>query len=655
MKRILGLIGVLGFFAGVCSAQGTTFESWAAYVSAAVTPPSSVVYQTGDNSNTWTAPNGSTVKLIVKVPHNSVAAVPLGAYTPGTDARPVFDAALATVKANGASALTIPAATYTFTTNEPGYTAQLVLSGLSNVTIDGAGSTFIFKQGSSTGIYIEKCASVELANITIQYDLGRNMTYVGQVTSSAPYELHALTGNQYPLTSADAHISKMVPYSGTASAPYLLGGIDVKPGTTTYDSATGGIANTAITSAMAGLSYVIFEDSTGGDAIEIKDAPQNGTLQTHDITINNVTINSGPGMGIVALGLARGLTVESSHIVAASPNVVSTEYDGIHIGQAGGDVFLSGNTISQQGDDGINLAFPVQFAYSMNSAGTQVGLANLSRLIQAGDTLSFFDRQNNYLGSTTVSGTPTPVNPCPTTPINLQSPNNYTPCEVVNLTSAVPNFVPANFVAGNLYVRDDNLIGGRMAVVGNTVENCNCHGVLAQVPNTVVQSNHFINTKGNAIRLLSNLGEYYTFQEGAGAINVAVRYNSVDVAGIDADFPGSSSNPYAGISAIGVWANGYLTGAITGGVTTNMMNYYVDISGNAVSHADQDCIMVNSTESVTINSNQCLDDNLTTLGSPSIYLYYSNTGSLSSNTESGSNTGPITFNHAPNFTGQTTY
>jgi hypothetical protein len=166
------------------------------------------------------------------------------------------------------------------------------------------------------------------------------------------------------------------------------------------------------------------------------------------------------------------------------------------------------------------------------------------------------------------------------------------------------------------------------------------------------ESNTFNYTLGNAIRLLSNLGAYDVYQEGVGAINVSVQSNTITGTGTDSDFPGGG-DPYAAISSVGVWANGYLDGEINSGVTTQMVNYYVNIENNVVNSANQDCVLINSTENANVISNQCNDTNLATDGSPSIYLYYSNTGSIESNTRT--DTGPITVSHAPNFTVQTTY
>jgi hypothetical protein len=207
--------------------------------------------------------------------------------------------------------------------------------------------------------------------------------------------------------------------------------------------------------------------------------------------------------------------------------------------------------------------------------------------------------------------------------------------------------LPSPFVANQVYIRDMDLGGSRMAVVGNTISNCQCHGILAQNPNTLVDSNSIGPIRNSAIRVQTFMGIPQTFQEGVGGINVLVSNNNVASTGIDTDLPGGSSIPYAAISSYGAWANGL--------ISTYPANKWVNFTGNTVSDSDQDCIMVANTETSNVTSNACKYDNVTTTGSPSIYLYYSDTVNVQSNTRLGTSTGPITESHTTNYTIQSTY
>lgn len=623
---------------------GAGFSGYAAAASADNLSPVTAV--AGDATLSWVAPDSRSITLTVQAPHplSNAPTVTLVPPAAGADARPAFDTAIAAVKSQHAGKLVIPQGTYTFGTTHSGcpVTCFLYLSGLTDVTIDGQGSTFIFSQ-PQIGIYIDTSIRMELANIVVQYSVGRHLAFVGTMSTTTPY---TLTAQNTTITASDViGYMEQVTYNATSKTiQSVVGGARYNGLSTRVFNHANGMTDASFTSAMAGLTFLVVEDTNAGHAIIIKDAPQSGAQQTSDITMNNITVNSSPDMAFAVLGLKRGLLIENSAVTPAllqaatgtTPaiyDIISSEADGIHITQAGGDVYLNNNTIANQVDDAINLAFPVQLVNTIDTTNTQINLANFSRMIQSGDTLAFFDRLNNYLGSATVVGTPTVD--------NTNCPSGYTPCDTVVINNPVTGLVAGGFV------RDMNLIGGRMAVTGNTIQNCQCHGVLAQDPNVLVQNNTITNTAGNGIRALTFVGYSYLFQEGTGAINVLINNNNVSSPGFDADVPGGSSNSYAGISVYGAWSNGY---------TSAPSNTYVNVTNNTVTSAQQDCLMVSSSTNVNLTGNTCNSDDLATAaGTPSILVQSSNTVNVQQNVRSGTLTGGIKVTGSSNVTTQTNY
>jgi hypothetical protein len=186
------------------------------------------------------------------------------------------------------------------------------------------------------------------------------------------------------------------------------------------------------------------------------------------------------------------------------------------------------------------------------------------------------------------------------------------------LERAVPG-ADARSVARNIA-----LISSRFFVAGNTIERCHCHGLLVQLPNGVVERNTFRRLAYNAIRLLTDIGAW---NEGVGAFNVAVRNNVISGTGIDTSLP----MPWAAISAYG--------GVRGGVVASEPVNQDIEISGNTVTDAQQGCITVASSRSVSVKGNTCNRTNLRKPGQASINVFKAEGVALDKNTRSGPTTG----------------
>jgi len=590
----------------------TTQQQWMSDVSQQNTSPVTAV--SGDAQLSWTAPDTRTINVVVKAPAPAAGAptVTMGSVPTGADARPYFDAALSLAASEHAGLLAIPTGTYTFKSLGTGSLGHLQILGQSDLVIDGQGSTLIFTQNAN-GVVIDTSQRVELTNFTIQYSLPTQMYWIGTMSSTTPYTITPIAG--YTVTSADT-IGHMVQYN-PATSSFVHGNVAVYSPASLAFTGTG-FTSSSFNSSDAGKTFMVFDHYYGGVAINIE--TYNAPSQMQDITLNNITINSGPGMAIFAYGVQRGLGIWNSHILPAAGSLISTEYDAINIPYVGGDIYIHDNVIGYEGDDALNLnnlMLPV-----VSTSGTSLVLGQYSRFVQQNDLLSFFDASNTFLGMAQVTAPP------------------------VALGGLNWSFTLSNSVSGvttSSIVRDMNLVNSRTAVVNNTIENCQCHGMLIQDPNVLVQGNTLNNTLADGIKLITNVG---SFKEGTGAINVLVQNNTINTTGIDADIPNTSF--YGGI---------YVYGGTNSGLTSTVSNQYINIQNNTISNTDQDCIVVASAQYVNVTSNQCVSNNLTTSGSPSIYILKSNNVTVSGNTRTGTSTGAISVDSTTtsNITVQSTY
>jgi hypothetical protein len=581
----------------------SSFLEWTNIASAQNISPATA--EPGDHVKHWTAPDGRTIRLVVKIPHprDTATSVTLPPVPMGEDARPYFDAALAQVRNQQAAKLIIPKATYTFKTTGRSALGHLLLQNLSDLTIEGNGATLVFSQ-NQPGIYVNTSQRLKISGLTLEFSLQtsslgkievRNGEKALVIDSASP-----VSGRDsvYYLTEFDRSTKKWVqggqrvilPPGAATPAAYL--------GEQAYTSA-------AFKNLTPGRSFAVFHHWYGGVAVKIDGSP--GPGQTEDIVLDALSIHSAPGMGILAYGMKRGLAILNSTIAPKpeSPSPVSTNYDGIHVLLGGGDILIANNHISGQGDDGINLNNPVHPIVSVSGDGRTMVMSKYSRFISAGDSLAFFGN-GRYLGQAQVVASPKAMGG-----LNYQ----------LSLSQAVPG-VNTSSVA-----RDITLIASRFFVGGNTIERCHCHGMLVQLPNGLVQENTFRELSYNALRLLTDIGSW---NEGVGAINVIVNKNTISDTGVDSSL---GPMPWAAISAYG--------GARGGVVAAEPVNRFIDISDNTISDAQQACITVASSISVTVTNNTCNATNLRKPGQASMNVFNAKNVTLSRNRRSGPSTGPI--------------
>gem|GEM_PF-1218994 len=554
------------------STVANRFDAWSQALAGALNSPALEARRPDDLYHQWAGVDGATVRLLVRQPElpaqaSTLTIKPIAA---DADARPVFEKAMATLRGGGIRRLVVEPGVYNFRSLSQAR-AHWVIEKLRDVDIVGSGATLNFHQ-DSMGIWLEQSQRVRLQGFTLNYALRtsslgtvklENGKRVLEIDPAFPV---TNTTKVFQLQEIDAATKTFVPGGGRLI--FLPGAADpatwVRP--QTYSSPLLDKFGLNV-----GARFGVLHQYYGGVPIRIDGQP--GAQQTEDITLSKLRILAAPGMGVTVRGVRRGMALVDSVFEPPTDgsNYLSTNWDGIHVLQIGGDLLIRGNRFSGMMDDAINVVgTPVHIVDAVDRDKREVVLSNYSRFVLAGQDLAFFDNNANLLGSARVRS----ISPL-ATDVNRHR---------ISL-DALPNGV-----APQQGVRSLQLAAARYLVSDNLIEKCSCHAILVQAANGLVQNNTVRSINRNAIRVLTSLSSW---REGVGGFNVAVRRNSIDNTGFDdaLDLPWSAISVY---------------GESGGRVSPGLVNRGVEISGNSLRNLRQGCITVANTQSAVIKQNLCL-------------------------------------------------
>jgi hypothetical protein len=549
----------------VSTPDPSAFASWYTEITAQHLSPDSPV--TGDLTSTWTGADGNPIQVVVSAPKpTSGTTVTLSAIS--GDNAPAITAALATLGKAGGGTLILNAGVYSLgssTSTSP----FLAISGLHDITISGPGATLLF-MAWQTGIKISNSQRIRFAGLTFRYANPAIITGTIQKYGSGL----SVALNPAQLQTTGALTIYQVTTLNSTGPGYAITGNRLLLGTTgaSFTALGSGIyTNTQLTGFNVGDKVAVKLTYYGGSSATVTDTA--GITASSDIIFDTVTVANGPGFGLSESRMGRGFAVVNSQLkpITAADGTTSIAYDGIHLSGLTGDVLIQNNQISGQGDDGINLASSISIVTQQDATGAYH--ISAAGNIVTGEKIALFDANLNYLGNGTE------VSRLATNPVDGTS--------AVTLSGTIPNGSSAAFA------REEAILGSRYAVIGNTISNCDCHGVLAQLPNGLVSGNTFSGLRYNAIRLLTSAA----FLEGTGAANVLVTNNTISNTGADSQ----TGFVWSAISAYGVLAS--TSGAL--GMTPLPVNGTLSITGNTVQNTQDACITVGDTETATVQGNTC--------------------------------------------------
>jgi hypothetical protein len=523
---------------------------------------SPVVAVAGDLTQAWIGADGRASSLVVRMPRTAgKPTVSIAVPAASADATPLFQAALAQLRKAGGGILKVAPGEYHFRTasTEQANTAHLLLYQLSDVDIQASGASFVF-EGAYDGVFIQDSQRVrilgaKMRDARVLSGTGRMRTVNGvlQLQLDQPLPANVTINWVQPMNEG-----------ATRSWPQVQSRTIIAPGAEQPVKVDERTFTSPLFKTLKDGQYVAVKFAYYGNrAVYVRDSYKG---MSEDIVLDGIHIGSIGGIGILVKTRGRGIAVQNSSISADAGRPYSTDYDGIHVVAAAGDILIRGNSIAHTGDDQINLR---SIIHKATPAGTNSAtLTNDARMIRVGDEVAFFNKAGEYLGRRIVNAAP---------PIG-------------NSDTVTFGFAPGEPFNEAAYARVVNLTPRRFAIVNNTMADSAGRGVLIQIPTGVIQNNVMRGLPRTAIRMLTSFDPWL---EGAGAINVRITGNTFDSGGAELGL-----NYVTGIiTALGE--------VISAKIPTNMQNGPIKIDNNKFTAPRAACIAIYNTQGIIQESNDC--------------------------------------------------
>lgn len=512
----------------------------------------------------WQSVRGPTIDVVVRQPYTPKIKKYLVSCpnSEQADASEFVKEELAYAKRAGANNIAFSPCTYNFRSLSGDGLGHLYLAGLKDVVIDGAGSKFVFHL-NKPGIYIDGCVRLQIKNVNLSY--GFVSTSVGRVKDTQfgkglelaePYQ--AAADSVFELTELrDSQLS------------WIKGGQRLILNPKMQESLTRGVDGVFYSkhfnSLKSGARFFVSHYWYGGQAIYMGGSGRQPVNE--DVSIVGSKIYSTPGVAIAVEELKRGVAIISNAITPSSDgiSVGSAAWDGIHVSQSGGDVLIKDNEISGVGDDAINISNHVHEVVEIDFEKKDLTLARYVKSIRAGQHFYIFGKngipyaKGEFMRAQEVDGGKR-------VKVNL-------------------NRMPDRLRLGDA-VRVVDFLSSRVAVIGNNIHDCACHGLLLQIPNAIVSNNAFTRTRQNPIRLLADVAKWY---EGVGVLNATIVSNTIEDTGLDDE-------------RLRAWGAISLYAGVEGQA---FINADVSIEGNKMRGVSQDCLHIANSQRVNISNNSC--------------------------------------------------
>jgi hypothetical protein len=433
-------------------------------------------------------------------------------------------------KAQGASKLLIPAGTYYLARS-----TAISLNGLQDLTIDGQGSTLIFRQLTNNGCAFlqQNNDRIVIKNLILDWDWAyKPIASLGVVSNlSADKKQCDIT---FPdLDATQTALTRVIPWTkifqmdGTHLVREIPGIYSVPGGTTIAATGTGNVLHVTFPSAtplVEGETYCIRHLYYEMACFKILD-------DTH-LTYDAVEIRSFPGMGWLFEAGIHDWQIVNSHIRRApgGRTPLTTSADGIHVTESEGNFIIKNSTFTGCGDDVINLHDNVYQAVATPDTANpaKLTLANCPsyrlRLV-AGDTVQFYDPDYGHLNNSA-----TPV----TRVVASVTSNNSIPETVITFTQALPSPLSPQAI-----VRNARFDTANVRIAGCQFLYTNGHGILLSTRNTTVENCYFRDVFSTPIQFEANIVQPL-WSEGTGASNVVVRNNTFENNNREGDSDGAA-------------------------------------------------------------------------------------------------------------------
>lgn len=425
-----------------------------------------------------------------------------GLSTTSKDNTDAFNLALYFCKENPDSKMVIPKGRYVFNN-----AAKLKAYNLENVIIDGQGAEFIFQ---NTGFFeIRYCETLLIKDLVIDWDWdhSRPANLLKVKDKGLNYvDLEFVEVDNINLE--DVTFYTLNQFDSETLTPGTANGMEFWEGSVT-PTRTEKVANNVIRaygmqaqySLQVGTYYLQRNFACISHAFD--------TTESHNVTFSGLKVYSAPGMAFV-------FGIESSHIfidhcfVGIRPGEedkrhISTQADGLHCLNTGGNIWVEGCDFSYMGDDAINIHDNVGVILDVLSSKSVLVQNNL--LCEVGDTICFLSDDYTPIGFTAKI---TDKAPGSNNSWRLEFDKELT--RDVKVNGIVYN---TKFDSSKYYIHDSYF-------------HCNrARGILAQASDGVIEDCRFYRIQGAAIRVVTEIASGL-WSEGTGVDTLVVRNNTFD-------------------------------------------------------------------------------------------------------------------------------
>ncbi len=509
--------------------------------------------------------------------------------------------AIAAAKSQHAATLSFPTGTYRFWS-----TSWILFQNVSDLTIDGQGSTFIFENINSNGYAIDFLTSQRcvIKNLYMDWDWSvEPIGCLGTVQSIAANQLSAvitfpnLNATQTTLVTKSPWMS-MAPMDPTTLL--RTANVSFTPSIASFTNQSGNTVTVNFNSALAltaGTSYCIRSLYYNMAAFRVE--------SSSNILFSSVRIYSMPGMGWLTRGETSNLELSSCTIAprSGSTNPYSTAADGFHVEESLGNIELSGCYFSHLGDDCVNIHDICFEGVTRTSDNVLTLNGNQSDQVKfnLGDTIELDNADYSPMGYTlTVTGISYTTGSSPTT--------------VLTVADTLPANILLQDIVWNHHYSTSNVL-----ITHCTFQNTQGRGVLFGGQNATITYSVFDHTYSTGLKVHTDI-QPGLWAEGHGASNLVVEYNTFNYNNARGEYDASAI---------------YVTPVLPAGPSTYGLFNNILIYGNNITDAPGPAVSIGGSADVTVNLNTIYRST----DAPDItYLSGSLFGAYASNLSLGGNT-----------------
>jgi uncharacterized protein (TIGR03437 family) len=371
-----------------------------------------------------------------------IAAQNIAPNSPSLDSRPLFQAALQYAQSHTVKTITVDPGSYYLLTSQQS-NAVLLLPGLSNMTVDLAGSTIYFNMTLiNSGLFVYFCNNFTLTNFKTDY-INPPYTHV-QITSvdTTNRLIHYQTLAGWPDPSTFNSLTD--PFGGTVQYYAAL----FRNGKPIF-----GTTRTAITPPMGNGTLTLTQDNTpwtqsptlatlqAGDTVAVTaraGGPPVEVWHGDAVTLSNITIYGSNGFAVQLYEIGDSVVDHVSVMPRPGTGLVGSNADGIHISSTYQNNHIRHCYVTRTMDDGIIMDTQIQATVTGTSGTRQVTVSRYAYdNFPNGTMMNFVDPVTTleFPGGIIVSQTPPDSN-------NV----GYGETVVLNFDRDLPPLTPGQFM-----------------------------------------------------------------------------------------------------------------------------------------------------------------------------------------------------------------